>query len=101
VDFTLGSDAKEDFSSEAEYWAAVRRRLEKSLKAGLRIKQIRYVLVVGESAEDPKFRDTLPMVLFGLLGYMPELLYAKDPVHAAARGAAKFARRGGHCDPGY
>ena len=97
MDFSLGSDAINDNPDKDYYWQAVRDRIIAGIAPNLPVEEPYKVFLMGESAASPKLREILEDVLTRFVGFLPEI-YDKDPVFAAASGAAEIARRGGYRD---
>ncbi|KAI0126776.1 hypothetical protein BJ170DRAFT_684357 [Xylariales sp. AK1849] len=91
-DLFLGSDARFDNLNEDHYWDQVRQVLLTPLLT--RSYQMpTKVILVGESSDDPSFREHFDDVLeeFFKDGVPP--IFDQDPVYVQAKGAAEFVRR--------
>lgn len=88
----FGADKMGNYSSEAEYWQG----LEQKLVPGDSDYPISVVLVAGESIEAPKAREALRKALENIptrgSKLEPSLATYVQPIYAAARGAALYAR---------
>ena len=109
-DFNAGVDSASSFSTESDYWDHVKKQLS-VLPKSQRIRdpswvrrQISVLLLLGESASNPKFLstvkdalaelDVLPSVIDRALTVRQDVMSVRvaDPLFAAARGAAIYAR---------
>ncbi|MCJ1265187.1 hypothetical protein MMC22_005062 [Lobaria immixta] len=105
IDFTVGLDSLGSFPSPSTYWAHILTQLraipESATSLGRR--PISKILLLGESASNPDFLTALKDALAVLPTEMsPSISAAEtdvnlevvaDPLFAAARGAAVYARR--------
>lgn len=108
VDFAAGLDSLTSYASTAAYWAHVRAQLRSTLESatGWGRRPITKVILLGESATNLDFQTALKDALSGVTmlpsaevslqvsAEQPEMSsdVVADPVYAAARGAALYAR---------
>lgn len=103
LDFEGGLDRREGFESEGGYWAYVRGRivgLVREREGEGQRRPVDMVLLGGENATDGGFLATLRDALAELHPTLPSLVGSDideamvlDPLYAAARGMAVYARR--------
>lgn len=89
----LGHDALEEGSKEEYYWENVRQALMGIMVANPYYPLPDRVLLMGDCANERKFRVVLDDALGSLMGKFPSIL-AEDTVYVAAKGAAELAKRG-------
>lgn len=109
IDFTAGLDSLESFPSTSAYWAHIQAQLRAVPESatGWGRRPITKLLLLGESASNPGFltalKDALahiamlPMEANPYIGAAQpdvsvDVAVAVDPLYAAARGAALYAR---------
>lgn len=89
--FTMGSNAKDQYPTEAEYWRDVKDTILK------KVREIPWetpdrVILTGE-VEDPGFMKALNGAMDEHYGFSPPI-YSADSMVVAAKGNAEFRRRG-------
>lgn len=91
-DLTLGYDARHDNANEDYYWEKVRDTIRFPIVTSPARRNVTKLLVSGESAQIPKFRQILHEEMNSLFDKELEII-DDDPVYSAARGVAELARR--------
>lgn len=91
-DFELGHDSLHNNPSEEYYWESLRDRIRELTIKEFDHRRITKVLLFGESALDATFLKVLEESIASLQDDIPEIV-KDDPVFAAAKGAAEFAKR--------
>jgi hypothetical protein len=95
IDYKLGLDKLSEFDLPSLFWLHIHNHLRTLPSKSSR--PITKLLLAGESVTHDRFLDVLKDALAGLSGhdYRTELNIASivNPVFAAARGAATYARR--------
>jgi hypothetical protein len=91
-DLRLGYDARHDNSNEDFYWEMVRDDLAYPVVQSPIPRNVSIVLVSGDAAEIPRFREILSEVVNRIIGGEPEVV-DRDPTYSAAKGAAELAKR--------
>lgn len=100
VDFDLGSDKLASLQTPEEvkrYWSQVRTKLVEVMVERPAYDKPHKIILMGESASDPEFVRNLWLALATVMDRAPVLLDA-DPLFAAAKGAAEFAKRAPYTD---
>ena len=94
TDFNLGSKHRYHNGNEQFYWEGIRSAATFSMMHyDYRDMPIKYLLMYGESAGDAELREFLLGVVEDIHGSTPEVVGANNPVFAASKGAAEFAKR--------
>jgi hypothetical protein len=91
-DLTLGYDARHDNSNEDFYWEKVRDTIRSPVVTSPLPRNITQVLVSGDAAQLPKFRQVLQEAIDNMFDEVPVIL-DDEPVYSAARGVAELAKR--------
>ncbi|KAJ4418868.1 hypothetical protein N0V82_005315 [Gnomoniopsis sp. IMI 355080] len=91
-DLNLGYDARHGYSNEDAYWEAVRNVLRYPVVTSAIQRNFSKVLVYGDAAEIPKFREVLKEVLHEVVEGIPEIV-DRQPEVCAAKGVAEMAKR--------
>ena len=92
-DWELGlGKLEEEGVDEDEYWAEVVEAMRFVMHDRPHYPKPQKILLLGESAGDPKFRDALEKAIWGVMGKMP-VVYGVDAEFVAAKGAAELAKR--------
>ena len=91
-DFGLGSDARHQNPNEEYYWEMVRRLLLKMIVTNQYHPRPTRVLLLGESAQDPRFAQVLDAVLRSVMEDLPIVL-RDEAENVAAMGVAEMAKR--------
>ncbi|KAI1126083.1 hypothetical protein F5Y10DRAFT_245580 [Nemania abortiva] len=84
----LGYDARH----EENYWDAVRHMLQSPVVDSPVQRNISMVLLFGDAAEEPRFREVLQGVIDDVLGGQVEIV-DQQPEFSAAKGVAELAKR--------
>ncbi len=91
-DLRLGYDARHDNPNENFYWESVRDALRFPIVTSPIRRNVTMVLVSGDAAEIPKFREVLKEVVYEVIDGEPEIV-DHNPAYSAARGVAELAKR--------
>lgn len=97
IDWKLGLNALSLYPNVNSYWEAVGVKIQEvpNTATGWGKRPVTKVLLLGESALDPRFLKALQDALGGIRTTKNAaiLKVTRDPLYAAARGAAEFAKR--------
>ncbi|KAI0406391.1 hypothetical protein F4802DRAFT_559150 [Xylaria palmicola] len=88
-DLRLGYDARD----EASYWERVREMLLSPVVDSAILRNITMVIVSGDAAEKPRFREVLAEVIDDVAGVPHPEILDRDPEFSAAKGTAELAKR--------
>ena len=92
TNFTLGYDARSQWTSEENYWLEVAKNVEQLMAVNPNFKRPAKVLLMGDQAHDKTFTQVLEGVLRRQTKDEPEIS-SQDSQFAAAKGAAELAKR--------
>jgi hypothetical protein len=92
-DFTLGSDAKERYEREDDYWTDVKGAILQKMIETPAMTKPGMIILTGDMISDESFRRVLEDGIRNYLGWVPPI-YADDAMAVAAKGAAELRRRG-------
>lgn len=92
MSFELGREAVGRYTSEYEYFKAVKAAIVEKMVEFPALERPVKVIVTGESV-DRGFLKVLEEALVELMGDAPPI-FAADEIVVAAKGAAEFRRRG-------
>ncbi|GAP91914.1 hypothetical protein SAMD00023353_7200360 [Rosellinia necatrix] len=91
-DLRLGFDARRE--GGPGYWARVRRVLRSPVVDGYIPRNVSMVVLFGDAAPEPEFRDVLGAVVDEVLGGPGRVEFVdREPEFSAAMGAAEMAKR--------
>ena len=92
IDWAAGHDSLATYPRPDAYWLHLRRHILAPSHAEYAPAPIARVLLLGDRAHDPHFRQVLHDAIAEFQPTLP-VFHDADPLYAAARGAAAFAVR--------
>ena len=92
VDYESGLEHADRYSDPEAYWQHVQVRLLELPLRRLQKTEIDQILLLGDSALNSTFRKVLEDTILKLQSDLPKIQDG-DPLYAAAKGAAEFAKR--------
>lgn len=92
TNLSLGYSSRPDGSDDI-YWEQVRDVISAAILTSTAERNVTKVMVWGEAARQPKFREVLDEVVDNVLAYRDPETIAGNSVFSGAEGAAEFAKR--------